>query len=146
MNLAGAWSFALDPADVGVDARWFAGPLRDQIALPGSLQEQGYGDDISVDTAWTGSIQDRRWFTAPEYARYRTPGQVKLPFWLQPVRHYCGAAWYQRTISIPPEWHGRRVTLWLERVHWSSRAWIDGRELTAWRGTNASLSVPASSS
>ncbi|MBU6334128.1 MAG: glycoside hydrolase [Chloroflexi bacterium] len=142
MNLAGAWSFALDPADVGVDARWFAGPLRDQIALPGSLQEQGYGDDISVDTAWTGSIQDRRWFTAPEYARYRTPGQVKLPFWLQPVRHYCGAAWYQRTISIPPEWHGRRVTLWLERVHWSSRAWIDGRELTAWRGTNASLSVP----
>ena len=30
------------------------------------------------------------WFTAPEYAKYRQPGNVKLPFWLQPEKYYAG--------------------------------------------------------
>ena len=82
-----------------------------QIRLPGSLQEQGYGEDPGLDTAWVGTIIDRSLFEDPRYAPYREPGNFKVPFWLQPDKHYNGAAWYQRSIEIPTEWQGRRVTL-----------------------------------
>jgi hypothetical protein len=28
-------------------------------------------------------IVDKSWFTAPEFADYRNPGNVKVPFWHQ---------------------------------------------------------------
>src|SRR5882724_11892661 len=95
-SLAGSWRFKLDRADLGIQQSWFARRLEAKIRLPGSLSEQGIGDPISIDTPWTGGIVDRSFFTAPEFARYRVPGQVKVPFWLQPETYYAGAAWYQR--------------------------------------------------
>ena len=50
IQLAGEWRFALDRADVGVGEKWFAKDLPDKIQLPGILQAQGYGDDISTNT------------------------------------------------------------------------------------------------
>ena len=128
IDLAGTWSFRLDPKDVGVKQQWFAGNLPDTIKLPGSTTEAGYGDPISVDTKWTGGIVDRSWFTAPEYAKYREPGKVKVPFWLTPTKYYVGAAWYQKEVTIPPTWAGKRITLLLERCHWQTRVWVDGKE------------------
>ncbi|MGD0783688.1 MAG: glycoside hydrolase family 2 TIM barrel-domain containing protein, partial [Candidatus Aminicenantales bacterium] len=60
------------------------------------------------------------------------------PFWLNPVKHYVGPAWYQRHVTIPSEWKGRRVVLFLERAHWRTRVWLDDAEI----GTCDSLSVP----
>ena len=40
---------------------------------------------------------------------------------------YTGAAWYQREVEVPADWQGKRVTLFLERVRWSSQVWLDGR-------------------
>ena len=57
-----------------------AANLMDELDLPGSLQAQGFGDDIAVDTPWTGDIYDRSWFVSPQYAPYREPGQIKVPF------------------------------------------------------------------
>ncbi|MCI0491770.1 MAG: hypothetical protein L0Z07_02405, partial [Planctomycetes bacterium] len=74
--LAGEWRFQLDHADVGIQERWFDLALQQKITLPGSLPAQGIGDDVTVDTKWTGSIVDRSWFTAPQYAKYREPGNV----------------------------------------------------------------------
>ena len=37
---------------------------QDRIRLPGSLQEQGFGHEVGVDTKWTGGIVDR----------FRSPG------------------------------------------------------------------------
>jgi beta-galactosidase/beta-glucuronidase len=91
-----------------------------------------------VQTPWTGQIVDRSWFTAPEYEKYRRPGNVKVPFWLQPERYYKGAAWYQREIEVPAAWQGRRIVLTLERPHIETRAWLDDRAL----GVNNSLSTP----
>ncbi len=81
---------------------------------------------------------DKSWFTAPEYAEYRKPGNIKVPFWLQPEKYYAGVAWYQRDIEIPPDWQGKRVVLSLERPHWETRVWVDGKPL----GSNNSLSTP----
>ena len=138
ITLEGTWQFQLDPGDVGVEQQWFAKTLAQTIQLPGCLQAQGFGDYVSVDTKWTGQIVDRSWFTAPKYAPYRQPGKIKLPFWLQPDKHYVGAAWYQREVKLPEEARGKRLTLSLERPHWQTRAWLDGRPL----GVGDSLSTP----
>ena len=48
--LAGKWRFQMDRADEGVAGAWFSRGLEDRIELPGILQDQGFGDDISPDT------------------------------------------------------------------------------------------------
>lgn len=93
MDLSGTWKFAVDPNDKGITEKWFAKPLADQVTLPGSMASNGKGDDITLNTAWTGQIVDSSYFKSPEYAKYREPGNIKIPFWLQSVKHYQGAAW-----------------------------------------------------
>lgn len=136
-SLEGEWRFALDRADAGVAGRWWEKPLEQRVHLPGTLPAQGIGDPVTLDTPWTGTIFDRSFFNAPEYAAYRQPGRIKVPFWLQPDKVYVGAAWYQRDVEIPAAWAGRRVVLTLERAHWQTRVWLDGREM----GTDDSLST-----
>ncbi|MCW5550777.1 MAG: hypothetical protein KIS67_01290 [Verrucomicrobiae bacterium] len=138
LPLAGEWRFQLDRADAGVRERWFERTLPQKIKLPGTLTAQGIGDPVTVDTKWIGGIVDKSWFTAPEYAKYREPGNVKIPFWLQPELYYAGAAWFQREIEIPEDWNGKRVVLFLERAHWETRIWINDKLI----GTNNSLATP----
>jgi hypothetical protein len=136
--LAGTWRFALDRADEGLRGQWQLRSLTGRVRLPGACQYQGYGDPVTAATKWTAWIPgDGSWFTSPRFAPYRGPGPVKVPWWLQPERTYVGAAWYQRSVTIPPAWRGRRVVLTLERPHWETRVWIDGR----FAGSNDSLSV-----
>src|SRR5512137_2868237 len=125
ISLAGQWRFQLDRADAGLSERWFERALPDKIGLPGGLTEQGVGDPVTVETKWIGGIVDKSWFTAPEMARYREPGNVKVPFWLQPEKYYAGAAWFQREFEVPAAWEGLPLELLLERPHWETRVWVD---------------------
>ena len=138
LSLAGQWRFQLDRADAGVSERWFERVLDQRIQLPGALQNQGFGDDITIDTKWTGDVGADRWLRGAQYEKYRQPGNIKVPFFLQPEKHYVGAAWYQREIEIPAAWAGQRVVLTLERTHWETSLWVDHRFV----GTNDSLSTP----
>ncbi|MCL4178353.1 MAG: discoidin domain-containing protein [Verrucomicrobia bacterium] len=138
ISLAGTWRFELDRANSGVNERWFTRALPDTIQLPGSLQERGYGDDISTNTVWTGSLNERSWFTADRYAPYRQPGNVKVPFWLQPEKGYVGVAWYQRDIDVPKSWLGRRLVVQFERAHWGTTLWLDDQEI----GSRDALGTP----
>ena len=54
------------------------------------------GDDITLQTKWTGSIYDSSFFFNPRLVKYRQPDHLKIPFWLTPAKHYVGAAWYQK--------------------------------------------------
>ena len=137
INLAGEWRFALDDADRGVDEKWFDQTLKDKITLPGILQAQNYGDDISKQTPWVLSLYDKFWYLREDYKKYAT-GDVKVPFLSQPPKHYLGAAWYQKEVEIPANWTNKRVVLFLERPHWSSTVWIDDRKI----GANLSLVAP----
>lgn len=138
LSLAGEWNFALDPQDVGLQEKWQEKILDEIVQLPGSLQEQGKGEDVSVTTRWTGQIVDSAWYYAPEYEPYRQDGQVKVPFWLTPDKHYVGVAWYQKKINVPSEWEGRSIELNLERAHWETMLFVDGRQA----GECTSLAVP----
>ncbi len=138
LDLSGVWRFRLDPGSVGQTQKWYVRQFDGKIKLPGSTAANGIGDNISMDTQWTGQIVDKSWFTDDKYAKYRRPGSIKVPFWLTPLKHYVGPAWYQRVVIVPLSWQGKRVTLFLERCHWVTNVWVDGRYV----GSRNSLSTP----
>jgi hypothetical protein len=138
IDLSGDWSFRLDPESKGIAGRWFAEELSGHVRLPGSLTENDIGDDISVNTQWTGDIVDSSWFKDPAMTKYRQPGNIKVPFWLQPEKYYKGMAWYQKKVKIPGSWNGKNIQLFLERCHWETRVWVDGHEA----GLQNSLGTP----
>jgi hypothetical protein len=138
IDLSGTWKFAMDPSDKGISEGWFNQNLTDTLTLPGSLTSNGKGDDITLKTPWIGQIVDSSFYKKPEYAKFREPGNIKIPFWLQPVKYYKGAAWYQKEVTIPEDWNGQFVGLFLERCHWESRLWVDDKEV----GMQNSLGTP----
>lgn len=141
LSLAGTWNFAIDPSDKGLAEQWYMHPLADHIQLPGTMNSNGRGNDVTLQTKWTGSIYDSSFFFQPRLAKYREAGNLKIPFWLTPNKHYIGVAWYQKTVIIPADWKGKRMLLFLERVHIQSTVWIDGIQIS---GTQNSLSTPHS--
>lgn len=134
LDLSGSWRLALDPLDQGQSQHWFEKTFVQELRLPGILSAQGFGDKASMRTPWTGDVQpsaDKQsvWLTDPQYKAYQTEDNFKIPFWPQPDRHYLGVAWYQRDFVLPESWTEKHLTLHLERVHWSSKLWLDGQEL-----------------
>ena len=136
--LNGSWQFAVDPTDKGISEAWYNQVLKDKIALPGSIASNGKGDDITLKTPWTGQIVDSSFYKNLEYAKFREPGNIKIPFWLQPLKYYKGAAWYRKEVTIPETWKGKHIVLFLERCHWESHLWVDNREA----GMQNSLGTP----
>ena len=135
IDLSGNWRFSLDRNDIGIKEKWFDKTLADNISLPGALQSQGFGDDVSPKTPWILSLYDRSWSEREDYKNYTKAGNIKVPFLSQPPKHYLGAAWYQKEIEIPASWTNKRIVLFLERPHWGSTVWLDGKEI----GANLSL-------
>jgi hypothetical protein len=129
ISLAGKWRFKIDAQDEGIKGKWYSTVLPETINLPGSMAENLKGDDITLKTKWTGSIYDSSYFFHPRLEKYRKPGNLKIPFWLTPAKHYTGAAWYQKEIEIPTNWKGKRLVLSLEYPHSETRVWIDDIEI-----------------
>jgi hypothetical protein len=96
IDLSGNWAFQMDEFDKGITERWFLKELNDEIILPGSMLTNGKGNEITLNTAWTGSIWDSIWYRSPEFEKYRQPDNLKVAFWLQPDKHFIGVAWYQK--------------------------------------------------
>ena len=136
--LKGIWQFQTDPEDIGIKQSWFLSKLTDTINLPGSMRDNNKGDELTLNTKWTGSIYDSSWYFRPDMAKYRQKDNLKFPFWLTPNRHYVGAAWYQREVIIPAEWKAQRIELFLERPHWETTLWVDSIKI----GMQNSLSTP----
>ncbi len=103
--LAGEWRFQLDAANKGIAGKWFHRKLDDTVQLTGTTDENHKG------VLNNESAMDR----------------------LSRVWIWKGPAWYQREVTIPESWSGKRITLFLERTK-NSRVWVDekfcGREDT----------------
>ena len=98
--LAGEWRFRLDVDDAGHRMNWPDQRFEGAVMfLPGSTDEAGYG------------------------VKTQGPGNG----WLSRPYVYTGPAWFQRDIVIPEPWRRKRVTLFLERAHWQTEAWVDGK-------------------
>lgn len=107
IDLSGNWGIALDSLDKGITEQWYTKSFSDNMQLPGTTDLAGMGE----------------------------PGQLiprlEKPQLLHLTRKhsYIGAAWYNREITIPKEMANRPLNLFLERVMWKSRLWIDGKEV-----------------
>ena len=135
LPLDGSWRVALDPQDQGLAGAWFADTLPGSaiMPLPGTTDQAGLGPPLDLATMSHPVAPPRVfWPSAPETERADEAGALVRP------RLYLGRAWYQRDFNVPDAWQHRFVTLTLERVLWSSAAWIDGRPL----GTSDSLVAP----
>ncbi|MFC2083994.1 sugar-binding domain-containing protein [Bacteroidota bacterium] len=102
-DLSGTWNFELDHENMGETEQWFNRQLEKEISLPGTTDEAGYGEKT------VGS----------DYGI------------LTRVHKYIGVAWYQREIEIPELWLSKEISLFLERVIWESKVFIDGKEIGA---------------
>jgi len=138
LDLSGSWRFQIDRNDEGINGQWFTEKLTESITLPGSMAENRKGDEVTLHTQWTASIYDSSFFFNPRLQKYRVQENLKLPFWLTPVKYYVGAAWYQKEVTLPGDWKGRRVFLFLERPHTETLLWINDEKA----GMQHSLSVP----
>jgi len=138
VSLAGQWRFLLDRNAYGLREQWQRKTLPDAITLPGILQAQGYGDDITTETTMIHGLNDKLWFLKEEYVPYAQENNVKLPFAAMPEKHYTGMAWYQTDIVIPQTWDGRFITFSMERPKWKTMCWLDDQLL----GENDSLCAP----
>jgi len=127
MSLEGEWSFKMDPLDQGIKDEWQNINFNESVHLPGSMAENAKGDEVTVSTSWIGTIVDKSWFTEDKYAKYRQPDNLKIPFWLKPVKHYIGPAWYKKVVDLPKTWNGKRILLHLERCHWETTVFINGQ-------------------
>lgn len=116
LDLSGDWTFNRDDEGRGIGEQWFAGTLPvglgiRSIALPGTTDEAHAGHTNAEEPSLSGLYRENT---------------------------YTGPAWYQREIAIPESWRGKTLSLFLERVHWVTHAWIDGKPL----GTQESLISP----
>ena len=117
-SLAGTWQVRLDPKDLGISQNWIDPQTRfeQSISLPGTTDQAKLGTPCRAE---------------PEISKAGLAGLARK-------FSYLGPAWYRRTVEIPKDWEGKRVTLFLERVIWESRVWLDGKEI----GRQNSLSTP----
>ncbi|MFQ6133290.1 MAG: discoidin domain-containing protein [Armatimonadota bacterium] len=111
VSLAGEWRFELDPDDVGIAEGWYGRPLAEKVKLPGSTDENRKGVRTEREPDLNG---------------------------LSRVYEYVGPAWYQRDITVPRKWRGKRLVLFLERCHWETQVWLGER----YCGMQDSLCVP----
>ena len=123
-SLHGNWNFKIDPENVGFDKGWYEGNLPDEIKVPGILQNQGYGNDISERTPWVSSLHDKLWYQREEYKV--NEDKVLVPFLSQPPKHYLGKAWYEKTFNIPEDFDGHDFYFQMELVKWKTSVWVDG--------------------
>lgn len=102
IDLSGSWHVQLDENNVLIQKYPEQCKKEGEIDLPASLAEKGYG--FKTSDSDFGIL-------TPEYK-------------------YVGKARYSREIEIPKDWANKEIEIFLERVLWESRIFIDGQELS----------------
>jgi Glycosyl hydrolases family 2, sugar binding domain/Glycosyl hydrolases family 2, TIM barrel domain len=119
LSLAGEWKVRLDSLDKGLSVGWQneKTPIGTRITLPGTLDEAGLGNKSLLSAQLIRPIVDQ----------------------LTRKHSYIGAAWYSREVTVPEQWKGTSLFLFLERALWKTEVWVDGKKN---EGTNESLVTP----
>lgn len=100
---------------VSINGLWRWQPVSEAAAVP--TGKWGY---YKVPAAWPG-IQD--------YMQSDYQTLFPHPAWASTRLGEVAGAWYQRTITIPKEWQGRRITLDVEYLNSYAAIYIDGRQV-----------------
>lgn len=117
LDIAGKWTVRLDSADIGKKESWQGKLYETTIQLPGTTDAAGLGIPADIQPSLEKS---------------------KLQH-LTRAHQYIGPAWYSKVISVPANWEGRDLYLYLERTLWDTQVWIDGKQI---EGHEESLIAP----
>ncbi|CAG7600576.1 Beta-galactosidase [Paenibacillus solanacearum] len=99
ISLDGEWRFALDAQEQVKGEEWTGEKADRAIRVPGSWEEQGFGEPSEHSPIGT---------------------------WKK-LNEYTGVAWYAKEIAVPETMQGHRFLLKLAGVRWKSQVWIDGQ-------------------
>ena len=97
-----------------------------QISIPGSLQFQGYGNDVKKDTEFISGLHDPIWYEREEY-KFAQDDEVNIPFLSQPKKHFLGKAYYKKQVLITEE---TSYILQIEVTKQRSTVWVDGEKVS----------------
>lgn len=111
--LSGEWKFRIDSLSIGENEHWENDKFSQSITLPGSTDNVGIGNTYPIFKSILGCD---RFIDYPKNADFGM---------LTRKHKYIGRVWYQKEIVISPEEEGF-YTLFLERVMWRSKVWVDG--------------------
>jgi len=124
------------PLPIGVRAVWDlkqayreATPTRERISINGLWRWQPAEKADAVPTGRWGYFKvPGSWPGAGDYMQHDCQSLYAHPSWKGAKLGGLTTAWYQREISVPQEWAGRRVTLCLEYLNSSATVFVDGRK------------------
>lgn len=149
ISLNGAWRFGFDPRDIGEQSRWY------RMAHP-EVRAQRDGEGQGAAAAGL-NLGPRRGTQTGDPFR----SEIVVPFpWESRLSgigdvDYKGAAWYQRTLTVPSDWAAARPesgARWRLHPHvcfgavdWSARVWVNGRFAGEHSGGYTPFSVDLSS-
>lgn len=105
----------------------FSISAQDKIDISGKWKVQLDQERKGLDTTKNLSINLPGTLTEAGYGTKTTGSDFGV---LTPTHKYIGVAWYQREIEIPKNWKNKNIEIFLERVLWESRVFIDGKELS----------------
>ncbi len=109
-------------------------------ALLGAAALFSFGQGLRIDLSGTWSFEGGKIFLpgSTDQAGYGQQTEGPEKGWLSRPAVFTGAVRFERTVTVPEAWRGKRVTLFLERVHWQSEVSVDGRGF----GAQDSLTTP----
>ncbi len=144
-TLALALTFSADAQDhpavalpPGVKAVWDASkatrettPSRERLSINGLWRWQPAGDDAREVAAsgWGYYKVPACWPGTQDYLQSDYQTLYPHPTWKNTNLSQVRSAWYERTITIPQIWTGRRIALQLEYLNSFAAVYLDGREL-----------------
>jgi hypothetical protein len=146
--VAGVWAVVLSanaaeqalvaPLPPGAEVVWDTSrawrettPTRERVCLNGLWRWQpASADAASPPTNRWG------WFKVPgpwpgitDYMQKDSQTVHAHPAWKDVRLREVTAAWYEREITVPPNWAGRRLTLWAEYLNSLAVVFVDGRKV-----------------
>lgn len=108
MDISGNWNYKTDEMNVGEVNGYFKRIFEEApFVLPGSACENKIG-------------------AKQEYYEELTKESIRAP---RERYEYIAPLWLQREVTIPNEWEGKCICLFLERVNIASMLWIDGKQI-----------------
>jgi len=111
IKLSGTWNFRLDADKVGIAEKWYGQQFEDTVQLPGTTDENQKG-------VYKNEKDEKR---------------------LSRVWYWKGPAWYQKQVTIPKSWTGKKLTLFFERGK-DIRVWVD-ETFCGWENTLSAAQV-----
>jgi len=139
LSVSGAFCHAQDDAPLpdGVKAVWDLGkawrektPTRERVCLNGLWRWQSAKDakDDVPAGKWGCFKVPGSWPGVNDYMQKDSQTVHANPTWKNENLSGLTTAWYQREITVPAEWTGRRIALYAEYLNSFATVYIDGKK------------------